>query len=246
MQVHETTPVLASYDFLKSLCFSGEHYFQDTQLAFQVTVGTIRIWELENAMKPGKKCREVAALIEWGMGDEIKRNSVLNVLSCYEAKLGQLFADLYAIASPSSREAGLLEFGGQDCQVYRSERDSIRTYSPFAKLKPLAEEPKKWTVTHVVKALLANQFEKLKCRGVYTDDYAYDAEINCGKGRTLDPLKMIKELVEEPSGWWATKMAEGNGEELVHISCYHFDNNSFKFVLKPQPKEEPVLMWVAA
>lgn len=121
--------------------------------------------------------------------------------------------------------------------ITRYENKAIRVFSPFAleRMKPLKEAPKKWTVTHALRALINGQYKSLHCNGVYTDDYAYDAAVNFRQGEIADAVAFASKIIASPEGWWVGNY-RGNNE--VSICCHHFDSNSFVFDLNPV-KEKP-------
>jgi len=90
-------------------------------------------------------------------------------------------------------------------------------------IKPLKEEPKKWTLRHAIRALVNGQFQNLRCKGRYTDDYAFDNAINFSCGIIENAVVFVEKIVESPSGWWVS--ANQNGQ--VSICCHHFDSNEF-------------------
>ena len=110
---------------------------------------------------------------------------------------------------------------------FRKEKSNKYINPDISIYKKLTEKPKKWTILHVVRALLNNQFKNLKCEGVYTDDYAFDASVNYGKGE----LKNVREFCEKIiRGHWSVYESESTPNE-VHVNHFHFDNNSFVFCL---------------
>lgn len=116
---------------------------------------------------------------------------------------------------------------GYEVAIIRRARRGTRTYSPFVKPRRLTESPDKWTIPHVIRALLNDQFQKLTCNGVYTDDYAHDNAVNFHQGDfSKNSAAFAKRILESPSGWWCQ---ERNG--IVSICCHHFDSNEFTFDL---------------
>ena len=62
MKIHETTPACVDYNDYN---INGAHYFRDTLLYVQFYSGSVRLTDLTNAMKPGKKCLSVKFEEPW-------------------------------------------------------------------------------------------------------------------------------------------------------------------------------------
>ncbi len=63
---------------------------------------------------------------------------------------------------------------------------------------------------------------KVTCRGSYTDDYAYDAATNFGRGE-LDQeaiLKLADDIEWDPSGWRCSAWNEKPGQ--LTLRCHSF------------------------
>ena len=95
-------------------------------------------------------------------------------------------------------------------------------------IKPLKTEPKKWTLPHVVRALVNGQFKELYKNSRYTDDYAWDSATNYGEGPISDVIDFVERIVRNPGGWWVRKGCNG----VVSICCHSFDNNEFTPVIE--------------
>ena len=65
-------------------------------------------------------------------------------------------------------------------------------------IKPLKAEPKKWTLPHVVRALVNGQFQGLRKNYYMTDDYAYDNAVNFREGEISDVIGFVQGIVENP------------------------------------------------
>lgn len=119
----------------------------------------------------------------------------------------------------------------ENVTVYKSVMKAIDVFNPITikqTYKPLKEEPNKWTVKHALRAIVHHQFENLKCDGYYTDDYAYDNAVNFGIKEIKYTADFLKKIIEHKSGWRVYKDSDNN---RIHLNCYHFDTNSFKFKL---------------
>lgn len=188
----------------------------------------IVIVDLANAFQAGKTCTEFK--IE--RAGEILPLNLIFRLQTLRAVVDAL-ADLSLDTSVGRFGERPVEIEGVTLTLYRGERRGIRVFSPLhlQRLKALPKAPGKWTITHVVRALANQQFENLRCRGQYSDDYAHDAAVNFGRGPIADHLAFARRLVESPTGWWTS---EENG--VVSICCHHFDSNSFRFVREAQAR----------
>lgn len=193
------------------ICSSGTTYIEDVQLRISVYRDSIRFTDIADALKTGKVCKVVSlnasytavdkcAIINWFNSIEDIRGFVLNAV---EDDLG-------------------------DIKVYVNEDKSVRTFSPFNinVIKPLKSSPAKWSVRNAMKALLNGQYTDLQVDSNYTDDYAYDAAVNFGKGAIEDVLEFCQGIIEGPSGW---RVWESDGK--ITVNCHHFNYNSFKLVI---------------
>jgi hypothetical protein len=203
------------------ICNSFEPlYFEAGLVKFKSYRGDISLVELTNAMKSGKSC------ISYSFCD-LDDCSALNWFVSRSFNWSAILEELGALPwDERAKEYDPITLDG--VKVYRREQKAIRVYSPFnlAVMKPLKEEPKKWTLRHVLRALVNGQFQELKCDGRYSDDYALDAADNFGRGKIESAKSFAKRIMESPSGWWTHK----NGG-WVSICCHHFDSNSFVFKL---------------
>lgn len=237
MKVVALTPTFSAEDFataaytdaLNDVRFNT-HYFQDSLLQVHQYRDNLEMMDLTNAMQAGKKClRVTVAPVTAKAGYDLLATLRASYLFNYKLlfdNLCELGADSLGTFRPVE-----VELEGEMWRVNVYEEPSVRTYSPFAQVKPLKEEPKKWTAAHVVKALLNGQFEGLQCDGKYTDDYAFDAAYNFQIGEHVDQGRyLIEKLVKRPEGWW---FANENGGR-VSANCGQHAYHSFKLVLKPE------------
>jgi len=211
----------------------GEHEFfiEESRAKVQIYRGSVCITDLTNAMKVGKRCESFSF--------HMRREGhwhPYNLLGSFGFSLEKMFEFARALPWEKVREGwwkeAEVEMIGEEGPFYvcRNEAKSVRVYSPYSikEMKPLKEEPKKWTVRHALRALFNGQIEYVRCRGVYTDDYAFDAAYNYQQGQ-LEPESFAREIMESPSGWWAS--ARYNAENVVSICCHSFNSNEFKFKL---------------
>ena len=251
----------ASEHFGPTCAFWNSHddwFLQRDQIKAHLYNGSLRLVDIIDAMKPGKVCEEFCFNLNWHSGFPA---GLSGLFKRHDYNLRALFNELrdlkwqqrrhWKTQEPlvPSRGSAWQEFKlpeiitqlpdfsqltgkpGESIELYRTELRSVRVWSPFAKVNPLSEKPKKWTVTHVVRALLSGQFTNLKCEGKYSDDYAYDAAVNFHIGDfSTHAVAFARRILESPSGWWAYQR-DGHDDNCVSICCHHFDSNSFTFNL---------------
>lgn len=225
----ETTSKFDLGNFLNSYPRGGL-YVQDCNIHVQRWSGfdDYSITDLDSAMQPGKACAS------YRIASRAGRNGNLDVTNWIMRSFGNslplllLFCNGLEWESTSyGFEAYHLVDGEFSIEINKRDKESKRTFSPFAKLPKLTAEPKKWTLPHVFKALLNGQFKNLRCKGVYTDDYAYDATVNYQQGDfSSAAADFVRRVMESPSGW---RTYGNNGS--VSVCCHSFDLNEFTFSL---------------
>ena len=159
--------------------------------------------DITNAGKPGKECYTY------------RLNGDMNALRVlYEQNFDDVF---FEIATNNLKNV----------TVYKGKKRAIDVFNPITikeTYKPLKEAPKKWTLTHAIRAIVNFQFEDLKCNGVYTDDYAWDNAVNFQRKQIENTAPFLQKIIESKSGW---RVYDYDNE--IHINCHTFDMNSFKF-----------------
>lgn len=116
-------------------------------------------------------------------------------------------------------------------RFYLEQKESKRILPlNLSVIKPLKAEPKKWTLPHVVRALVNGQFKGLRKNYYLTDDYTWDNAVNFREGEISDAIEFVQDVVEHPGGWWASKDSSGT----VSICCHSFDSNEFTPVINPR------------
>lgn len=183
-------------------------YFADINAYILAKAHWIRIIDLTNAMIPGKKCRYVDV-------QHRERQPKLPLFAECET-----FEDVYNRFFNAETV--------EDADVYTGEYHSIRTFTPFKRIKPI-KTPEKWTIAHVWKAMLSGQIYAGRCDGYYTDDYAYDAAVNFRQDERLHIPSFAKRIIESPDGWrvWVNKV-DGSCIQLS-VNCCTFDTNTLFF-----------------
>ncbi len=201
-----------------------DNYFKREMVRVHVYENALVVKELQNSMQAGKTCR-----IHSLTGNMIGFNAELDN---YLYERGLDLSELVTMLKEGSPPDDLAEVF-----TYRVEEEKgVRVFSPFAEIKPI-KKPKKWTLSHVVKAILAGQITEGVCDGVYTDDYARDAASDYKRG-PISPLGLAKRLTESPSGWRVWVDREDGGSVYLSVNCHSFDNNTLIFTEQTEQEQE--------
>ena len=191
----------------------GTYFIKDANVKLNIFNDQFRLTDLTDALKTGKTCKQVSVCPKFFHKE--KDIAVYNVLESITD-----FQD-FIHNTPDL---------GEDFDVYTYDNKSVSTFSPFnlTVINPLKELPKKWTIRHVIRALLTGQAINVRRDSRYTDDYAYDASTNYG-ACDLNALDFAYDLLEcGHGGWWVSN--DGNGR--IGVNCHHFLHNSFELKLK--------------
>lgn len=187
----------------------GTFYVRDLNMSYSISTCSFKLVDLSNAGKRGKTCKE------WVMWSHVEFN-IYDLVSKFE-NLEDFIMKLMVNGNM---------FNNVDFEI-REYKKGVTVFNPMdlSVYKRLTETPKKWSIAHVVRAIVNGQYDELKCTGVYTDDYSYDAAVDYKRGN-LDPIIFAERLVTGNDGWKAWE-----SDDYVSINCYHFDNNKMKFNL---------------
>lgn len=183
---------------------------------------SIVLTDLTNAMQRGKTCERYSFNLQYNSQSYSLENliyhfgSVKNLFD-YARSL------TYTVHKWGGYDRREVQIDGAWIDVYKSVEQSIRVFSPLTNLEPLKALPKKWTVELALRAIANKQYVWFKCNGHYTDDYAFDAAVDFGRGEITDNLKFVKYVLQSPSGWHVWPDSYGG----VSINCHSFDCNSF-------------------
>jgi hypothetical protein len=195
---------------------NGGYYFEDIKTYIHLYSDSIVLINIENALKAGKCCQRYSVNY-----DNFKSNTTM-YCDLVNAGVDTFFKLFFAITGNFIQEINPM------FKVCTGEIKGVRTFSPFVSIKPI-KVPAKWTVSHIVKAILSGQISEGVKAGHYTDDYAYDAADNFGKGKQLDLLDLAKELIEHPDGWWCKVEKAGKESIELSVNCHSFDYNKVTF-----------------
>lgn len=215
---------------------TGEFYLIDENVKghYYGGTGNYVFTDLTNALLTGKICMQVSLDYNWHEkgSDCLSINYINNVV---KGNIRALFnIENVDIVEKLPYDNGYsVKYTQNDKEftlsVYTRELKSSQVFSPFCmeRLKPLTEIPKKMTTRHAIRAIINGQVKNLKCNGIYTDDYAFDAAYNYRQGEIVDRVSFIQPILSRPSGW---HVWESNG--VYNLNCHSFDTNEFELCLE--------------
>ncbi|MGE5438141.1 MAG: hypothetical protein ACM3O3_13085 [Syntrophothermus sp.] len=195
---------------------NGGFYFKDIKSYIHIYKDSIIYIDLENALKIGKICIRKSINFDNFKNDN---SMIITLLNSGIDTFKKLFISI--------KLDFILEIN-EMFKMYMTELKSINVFTPFAELKKI-KNPVKWKISNVWKAILSGQIKVGIKKAHYTDDYAFDAYDNFGKGKSIDLLDLAKNLIEHSSGWWISKEYEKNGIIKLGVNCHSFDYNQIEF-----------------
>lgn len=165
---------------------------------------TLIIKDMTNAYKKGKNCKIYTFVNNNSISDffneDFFKKPIIDIISQCETE----------------------GFNLSNFEFYMREEKGVRCFNPntFHNLKNInwPNKSKKLRLSTVIK-LIANNKVIVYRDYKYTDDYAYDASTNYGKG-IADPIKLAKDLIESPDGWWC--YVDNDNPNIIYVSCYNF------------------------
>lgn len=200
-------------------CAHGRHYCEQEQVCINsANGGTVIITNLSDALQRGKTCAQYTIEpVTWGQPVDV---DLVNYIwpRWGDPGIADFCATLFANKLPA-------DFA-DTFRVSRQEQPSIRTFSPFADIKPI-RRPKKWTIAHIWKSILAGQITEGQTDMHLTDDYARDAADNFQRGQPVHLLLFAQRIIERPSGWWVQVTREVDDMVTLSVNCHHFDYKTF-------------------
>jgi hypothetical protein len=176
-------------------------YIIDLNKSYHIYENCIYIVELQNAMKPGKKC------IRHYIRTKISFNNFNP----------EIFQDDFEklIKDPAAYEKFLpdnLEYGF-------TELPSMEVFTPWSKEPKLVNlEKKKFTLADIKKMIRTGQIYKIVKR--FSDSRPEAA------GKSINEMVMLKNLTEQSSGWRCDSIQyDDNKKPYISIFCHTFDSN---------------------
>lgn len=170
----------------------GLVYTDDGKYAIHVyEFGGIAITELTNAMQTGKTCKD------YWINDKFRTERSIQ----YAHDSSMTFDQYLALIEGDKFKAAADPEYANNVSAGMSLTKGMRVFSPFAfgKLKRVAKIPPKISISHVIKLIANGQFKLLSRDYKYTDDYAFDNATNFGKSDNVNPIHLVKEMIER--GW---------------------------------------------
>ena len=187
-------------------------YFSDSLISARPYRNSLVIIDLANAKQNGKTCtRWLFSVSPWHMDTSKLSFTAYIMMAAPECDtLAELVAWLRA-GKPLQEVDGLtVSVGGQP---------GHRTFSPFAPIKPVKLGDRLSAAT-IAKAICAGQIVAGRTDGRYTDDYAFAAATDFGRGE-IDVQAFAQDIYENPRGWrfW---WHDDTRREIV-AACHTFD-----------------------
>lgn len=187
-------------------------YFDGLNVSAHPYRNSLVIIDLADAMKPGKSCtRWLFSVSAWKMdADRLCMTEYVEMAAPECDTLAELVAWLRA-GKP------LLDVDGLTVDV--GAQASNRTFSPFVPVKPV-KLGERLNAATVAKAIRAGQIVAGRTEGRYTDDYAFDAATDFGRGE-IDVQAFAQDIYEHPNGWRFWWRDESRRE--ITAACHTFD-----------------------
>lgn len=187
-------------------------YFSDALVCVHPYSNSLVIIDLTDAMQNGKTCaRWLFSVSPWKMdADRLCMTEYVEMAAPECDTLAELVAWLRA-GKPLREVDGLTISAGT--------QPGNRTFSPFAPVKPVKLGDRLNAGT-IAKAIRAGQIVAGRTDGRYTDDYAFDAATDFGRGE-IDVQAFAQDIYENPRGWrfW---WHDDTRREIV-AACHTFD-----------------------
>lgn len=209
MKQYNNSAAFRIFDFLNQY---DDLYFSDSLISAHPYRDSLVIVDLANAMQTGKTCaRWLFSARPWHMDtSRLCLTEYIEMAAPECDTLAELVAWLRA-GKPLQEVDGLT--------VSVGEQPSNRTFSPFAPVKPV-KLGDRLTAATIAKAIRAGQIVAGRTEGRYTDDYAFDAATDFGRGE-IDVQAFAQDIYENPRGWrfW---WHDDTRREIV-AACHTFD-----------------------
>ncbi len=197
---------------LEDLDLEYSHYYGGSELS---------ITETKNAFKQREMCSRYIVSVKYIYRDKFW--SLWNAF-CRDTIKSDVIEDVHVWLTSNITESMTFMLEGVELVIEYEEVKGSAVFSPFhlGRVKPLKEEPKKWTIVHLRRALANGQFRAFKSDYHYTDDYALDAASNFGEGYIPNPLRYFKEYFNTS----LDRISFWNGK----VSFGPHSNSSYSFV----------------
>ena len=187
-------------------------YFEGLNISARPYRNSLVVIDLANAMQNGKACtRWLFSVSPWHMDTSRLSFTAYIKMAAPECDTLAELVDWLRAGKPLQEVDGLtVSVGGQP---------GNRTFPPFAPVKPV-KLGDRLTAATIAKAIRAGQIVAGRTDGRYTDDYAFDAATDFGRGE-IDVQAFAQDIYENPRGWrfW---WHDDTRREIV-AACHTFD-----------------------
>ena len=204
----ETLSTLDNVIFPEKSHRSREMYFlKESLLVVPFPSGGLSVQDISNAMERGKAvCTRYLIRLPFDTGNADIWNFLFSIgekeTGQRDIKLSELWDWLESLAFEKNRFESYntitFDYNDSKIEVCKSDLKASNVFSPYKldKLKPLKKVPEKPTRSHLIKALANGQYRNLKVVSRLTDDYAFDAANDFGRGMIGNPFSLVEDMVE--------------------------------------------------
>jgi len=177
---------------------SNRIYTSDGKYMIEFWNSSMKITDTSNAMKTGKSAKEWIVrhdrsngrFIHYLTGDlEVSQMKLTDFLDAVENKtLGEKFASIENLEHLEGTTANTIK--------------SKDIFSPYGikNLKRVKDLKDKVTLPTLAKLIANGQYDALGLDYSYTDDYAFDNANNFGKGKLVNAMEILQEIIESGMG----------------------------------------------
>ena len=177
------------YESYKDIPFAERHFYcQDLNVKVDVYYGGIQITDLTNAMKVGKECNVYTLVADrnkyqtYDQGLELK-NDLLMVMDWKE------------ICEEAFKKSENIEGVSM---VAEWPKKGVWTFSPFVKMTTKGKP----SGANFPKLVLSGKIASATCRYSFTDDYYDDAKRTFDRGKSINPMELAEEIVNDRYQNW--------------------------------------------
>lgn len=177
--------------------------------------------EPENGFSWGRVFNDVMAAIERA------------VYVTENTKKSQLFGYEMICKSDRYGSGWTIDVEGNKLDFHVRENSSISVFNPFALdvYKPIKSLPSNFKTLDLIKVLINGQYSDYKRNYMHTDDYAYDAAYDSGRGFIENPFKTIKDWIEHRGRKGSSARVYISKDTEVNFGFFMNDSSSLSVVL---------------
>mgnify|MGYP003317726056 CR=1 FL=1 len=199
-----------------------EFNYNNRDIRIQYFNDNMRITDVTNAKKRGKKCIQLEVRAFNNEDIDIMQYMYITNIATIET-----FFDNFSISEIGYFLQGIIHskyvysvWVAPSKEITPAEFNLKNIYKP---IKTLKVSHNSINIYDIIRILVNNNVKVIQ-DGRYTDDYAWDAETNYNKGYEFNPIKFAKELIKCKRGWHA--YLDRENKNRISICCYSFDNRS--------------------